>query len=304
MQTRRFDEREKTLEVVTGFLRVQVHVREICVRCAIHGPAFPVMTGKAVALRQGLEQLPPQMQALRACAGIQKTQRFLGAVDLPATGIGIKKEMQQTRRSQAIRQGAQPRFRLIQVMQHPHRVDVVEGPFVGQIKKTAPLLTQGGDLLGRPGALAAFPRHRQSPITDVHPEHVSTRIEMAEVIGAHPGSATGIEDPRRLHPCRDRAVHSGQNAAMTPAPVVSRWRSVLQWIPREGEAVIKRTHHGSRSITGLGVGHAALISRLRAFHVRPVDPLQHRKACKHLFMGPRRAIPAAVTWRDPACFRR
>ena len=73
MQTRRFDEREKTLEVVTGFLRVQVHVREIRVRCAVHGPAFPVMTGKAVALRQGLEQLPPQMQALRACAGIQKT---------------------------------------------------------------------------------------------------------------------------------------------------------------------------------------------------------------------------------------
>ena len=98
MQTRRFDEREEALEVVTGFLRVQVHVREIRVRGAIHSPAFPVMAGQAVALRQGLEQLPAQMQALRACAGIQKTQRFLGAVDLPATGIGVKKEMQQTRR--------------------------------------------------------------------------------------------------------------------------------------------------------------------------------------------------------------
>ena len=189
-------------------------------------------------------------------------------------------------------------------MQHPHRIDVVERPFVAQIKKTALLLTQGGHLLGRPGAPAAFPRYSKSPITDVHPEQISPRVEMAEVIGAHPRATAGIEDPRRLHPCRDRSVHGSQNTAVTPTPVVSRWRPVLQWIPREGKAVIKRTHHGSRSITGLGVGHAALISRLRAFHATPVDPLQHRKACKHLFMGPRRAIPAAVTWRDPACFRR
>ena len=70
MQTRRFDKREETLEVVTGFLRVQVHVREIRVRGAIHSPAFPVMTGTAVALGQGLEEFPPQTQTLRACAGI------------------------------------------------------------------------------------------------------------------------------------------------------------------------------------------------------------------------------------------
>ncbi len=63
-------------------------------------------------------------------------------MDLPATGIGIKKEMQQTRRSQAIRQGAQPRFRLIQVMQHPHRVDVVERALPIEIQQVASLLTQ------------------------------------------------------------------------------------------------------------------------------------------------------------------
>ena len=40
-------------------------------------------------------------------------------MDLPATGIGVKEEMQQTRWSQAIRQGAQPRFRLIQVCNTP-----------------------------------------------------------------------------------------------------------------------------------------------------------------------------------------
>ena len=34
-------------------------------------------------------------------------------MDLPATGIGVKKEMQQTRRGQAIRQGAQPRFAFV-----------------------------------------------------------------------------------------------------------------------------------------------------------------------------------------------
>ena len=119
-----------------------------------------------------------------------------------------------------------------------------------------------------PGALAAFPRHSQSPVTDVHPEHVSTRIEMAEVIGAHPGSATGIEDPRLLQACWDGAVDGGQNAAVAPAPVVSRWRSVLQRIPREGKTVVKSAHHGRGSVTGPGLGHPAAIGSSRAFHGR------------------------------------
>ena len=189
-------------------------------------------------------------------------------------------------------------------MQHPHRVDVVEGTFVSEIQKTALLLTQGGHLFRRPGALTAFPRHRQRPITDVHPQHVSTRIEMAEIVSADSGAAASIENSRPLHPRWDSSVHRGQNAAVTPTPVVSGGRSVLKRIPWKRKAVIERTHDRSRSITGLRVGHAAQIRRLRAFHATPNEHPQHRKACKHLFMGLQSSIPTAVTWRDPACFRR
>ena len=189
-------------------------------------------------------------------------------------------------------------------MQHPHRIDVIEGSFVSEIQKTALLLTQGGHLLGRPGALTPFLRHRQGPITDIHPEHIRTRIEMAEIVSADAGATAGIKNPRPLHPRWDPSVDCGQNAAVTPPPVVSRGRSVLKRVAREREAVIERTHHGGRSITGLWVGHGVQIRRLRAFHVTPSETLRHRRACKHLFMGPRSTIPTAVTWRDPACFRR
>ena len=84
--------------------------------------------------------------------------------------------MQKTRRCQAIRQGAQPRFWLIQVMQHPHRVDVVERSFLAEIQEVELLLAQRAHLLSRSGALTAFPRHRQGPSTDIYPEHIRTRV--------------------------------------------------------------------------------------------------------------------------------
>ena len=108
---------------------MQVHVSEIRVGGTVHRPALPVMAGQAVALRERLQQLPSQPQALGSGAGIQQFKRGLGAVNLPAPCIRIQKEVEQTIGRQQSGQGAQPRLRLIEMVQHPYGIDVVEGAF-------------------------------------------------------------------------------------------------------------------------------------------------------------------------------
>ena len=174
--------------------------------------------------------------------------------------------MDQTIGGETPSQGAQPCFRLIQMVQHANRVDVVERAFVVQVQQAALFLTQRAHLGGSSGALQTLASHRQGPFADVDPEDVGTWVEMAEVVGAHPGAATGIQDAGPLRARRHHPMDGSEDAQVAPTPVVSRWWTVLQRITREGKTVVEGAHHRSGGIPEPGVSHAGEIGSCRAFH--------------------------------------
>ena len=169
MEIGRFDEGKQTLQVVAGLLRMQIHVGEVGIGGAVHGPALAMVSRQSVALRQRRQQLPAEAQALASRADIKQGQGLLGAVDLPAAGIRIQEEMEQTIGGQAPSQRAQTRLRLIQMVQHPDGVDVVERSFALQVQQAALLLAQLAHLGRCTGTLQSLPGHRQCPLADVDP---------------------------------------------------------------------------------------------------------------------------------------
>ena len=98
------DEFEQTLQAVTGFLGVQIHVREVRIGSAIDRLAFAVMTGQSVVFRQALEQIPPKPQSLTARSHTEQIEGLLGAMDFPTSGSAYRK-MQQPIPGQQIRKG-------------------------------------------------------------------------------------------------------------------------------------------------------------------------------------------------------
>ena len=80
LQSSCVDEGEKALEVVTGLLRMQIHIGEIGVRGAVHGPAFPVVARQTIALGQNFEQLPTETKTVRTGARFQQAQNPLGCL--------------------------------------------------------------------------------------------------------------------------------------------------------------------------------------------------------------------------------
>ena len=163
--------------------------------------------------------------------------------------------MEQPLRGQRSGKRLQPGLGLIEVMQNADGIDVVERGFITEIEQAAALLPQRRHRLDGPRSEETLPSHLQSPLADIHRQHLRAGIEMAEVIGAHTGAAAGIQDPRLITARRTAAMDRRQNAAMAPAPVVSGWRSVLKRIPGKGKAVIERTHYRCRSVTGTDIGH-------------------------------------------------
>merc|ERR1712185_101430 len=100
--------------------------------------------------------------------------------------------MKQPLRRQTCSEGLQSCLGLIEVVENTHRIDVVEGSFTLEIQEAALLLTQGAHLLRCTGTGTSLAGHRQRPFTDIHPEHIRSRIQMAEVVGADACSASGI----------------------------------------------------------------------------------------------------------------
>ena len=92
---------------------------------------------------------------------------------------------------------------------------------------------------------------------------------MAQIIRADAGATTRVKDAWLLLPRWDHAMHGGQHAAVAPTPVVSRRGAILKRIPREGEAVIKRTHHWSGGITGLDFFHQPFSNAAEHFMAMP-----------------------------------
>ena len=138
--------------------------------------------------------MAPQLQPQFARAHLQQAEGPLAAVDLPATGIGIQEQMQYPLGRQLGRQGPQARLGLVQVVQHAHRVDVVEAAAGLQIQQAALLDAQLLHLGGGPGAAGALSRQLQGSAADIHRQHPAARVEVAQVVGAHPGAAACIED--------------------------------------------------------------------------------------------------------------
>ena len=249
-------EGHQTLQVVTGFLGVQVHVREVGIRGAIQGPALLMVAPQPVVLRQLRQQLAAQLQTRRSGAHGEGREGALGAVDLPATPIGIQKQVQERPGLQQGRQGPQTRLRLPQVVQDPHGIDVVEGALPLQLQQAAVLDPHLG-LLMAAGTAQPLAGHLQGAGRDIHRQDLGPRIEMGQVVGADPGAATGIQDPQGLPGGprrRQRAGAGGSGRIHAPAPVVSRRRAVLEGITGVGKAVVEGAHHRGGGIGG-GLGH-------------------------------------------------
>ena len=260
---------------------------------AVHGPALLVVAPQPVGLRQGLEQLPPELQTLHATAHPQPHQAALRAMDLPAAALGIQKEVEQAARAQPISQGPQALLRLVEMVENPHRIDVIEGLLPRQIQQAALLDAQLPHLLDGTGAAGALAGQLEGTGADVDRQHRGGGVEVAEIVGAHPGAATGVEDaPGPRAPWGQ----GGQTAAGkrpgtvdAPAPVVPGGRAILEGIAGVGETVVEGTHHGGGGITG---GHGC---RVAGGSISCRGP----ERCKHLFIALRCSRGAAVGWPSP-----
>ena len=251
-------EAEQSLQVVTRLLGVQVHVGEVGIRRRVQGPTLLVVAAQPVILRQIRKQLPAKPQTLLVGDHAEVLEGPLNAVDLPATAVGIQKQMQQPARGQQAGQGGQACFRFAQVMQHPHGVDVIERAFALQLQQAALLDPQASGEGTAAGAPQAFPSHLQGASTDVHRQDLGARIEMGQVIGAHPGAAARIEEPRRRHRQGQAPRAGAEGGGMAPTPVVTGRGTILEGIPWVGEAVVEGAHHGGGGIGG-SLGHGGRV---------------------------------------------
>ena len=173
----RLNKGEQARQVVAGLLGMEVHVGEVGICRRIQGPALPVVAGEAVAVRQLLKQLAAQAQPFLPRTHAQQAQGPLAAVDFPAAAVGIEKQMEHPPWLEQGRQGGQPRLGLAQVVQDPHRIDVVEGAFASQLQQAALLDPNGGTLVAA-GASQPLPGHGQGPGTDIHRQQFAAWIEM------------------------------------------------------------------------------------------------------------------------------
>ena len=125
------------------------------------------MAGEAVAFGQLVKELAAQAQPFLPRAHVQQAQGPLAAMDFPAATIGIKEEMEHPPWLEQGRQRGQTRLGLPQVVQDPHRIDVVEGPFTAQLQQAALLDPYRGTLVAA-GAAQPFAGHGQGTGTDIH----------------------------------------------------------------------------------------------------------------------------------------
>ena len=146
---------------------MEIHVGEVGIRRRIQGPTFPLLTGETVACGQHLEELATEPQPLRPRAHGQQTQGALAAVDFPTATIGVEEEMQHPPWLEQGRQGGQTCLGLAQVVQHPHRIDVIKGAFAGQIQQAA-LLDPHRRTLVAARASQPLPGHGQGAGTDIN----------------------------------------------------------------------------------------------------------------------------------------
>ena len=278
---------------------MQIHVREVGIGGTVDRPALLVVAAQAVVLRQRMEQLSTQPQPLGAGAHAHGRERPLGAMDLPAAAVGVEKKVQQRPGPEQGRQGLQTGLGLPQVVQHPHRIDVVEGAFPLELQQAAVLDANPG-LGPATGAAQPLTGHRQRAGGDVHRQDLGPRVEVGEVVGAHPGAAAGIQDPQglaRLGLGRQCTGAGGIGRVHAPAPVVPGWWPVLKGITGVGETVVEVAYHRGGGI-GWGLGHAVGQAQGSCAEMHPngehfmdggAVAAEPTAGCKHLFMGPREA---------------
>ena len=116
-------------------------------------------------------------------------------MNFPSPSVGIKKKVQQTLRGKAVTQSLQSGRRVIQMVQNPNGIDVIECPLPSQIQQASLLLPERRHHLSSTGTTQTFPSHIESACADVHSQHIGTRIGVAEIVSGHPRAATGIKNP-------------------------------------------------------------------------------------------------------------
>ena len=251
MQTRRFQVPQHPPQVVTGFLRMQVHVREVRIRRAVHRPALLVMAAQTVLCGQVFKQLTPQSEPFITCAHRKLRQRPLHPMDFPATCIGVKEKMQQTVWREQIPQGLEPCRGIVEMVQHPNGIDVIKRSLALEIQQAPLLLTQRRHNRRCAGTSKSLTRHIKCPWADVHGKHVSPWIEMAEVIGGHTGATASIKNfwSRSTDgPGPGDPKHRLMNTSEVPSPVVPGRGTILKRVAWVREAVVKGADHRGCSI--------------------------------------------------------
>ena len=74
---------------------MQVHVGEVRVGCTVDGPALFVIETEPVLRGEISHQLTPQAKALGPRTSTHCIQSALGAMDLPATTIGVQEQVEE-----------------------------------------------------------------------------------------------------------------------------------------------------------------------------------------------------------------
>ena len=130
----------------------------------------------------------------------------------------------------------------------------------------------------------AFTRHLKGACTDINGQDFGTWVEVCQVIGADTGPAACVQNPERSAGLGSTAMALAVHIGVGPAPVVSRRRTILNWVAGIGKAVVERAHHGSGGITGLSPGCQKLLRGLgaRASHCNTGIKQQAANICsKH-----------------------
>ena len=246
---------EEPLQGVAGFLGMEIHVGKGRIIDRIQVPTPLMALPDAVVFRQLGNELAGEPDPRSVCLDAQQSQSVLGPVNLPAASVCIEEQVQDAPVRQGPGQCRKASGGIRHVMQNTDGVDELKPPQGRSLQQTDAVKA---DALLAAGAPQALLGHGQGLGADVQGGHPGFGIEMHQVITAHTGATTGIQNVEGLAGigCPTGAVAIGSGVA--PAPVVTRWRTVLQGIWRIGERVVEVTHPGRGPIS-----HGHGVRRLR-----------------------------------------
>ena len=226
---------------------MEIHVGEVGIGRRVEGPALLVMTPQTIGFRECCEEMATEAQAFCTRAHAEQAKGPLAAMDLPATAIRVEKQMEKSSRAEEPRQSLEACLRFPEVMEHTHRIDVVEGTFALKIEQAALHHPDLGTLVAT-GTAQTLPGHGQRAGTDIDRQDLTAWIEVGQVIGAHPGATAGIENPPGGFCHGQGAGDRAEGAVQAPSPVVSGGCPVLERIRWIGETVVKGAHDGGGGI--------------------------------------------------------